>query len=197
MFDLHFCPPSGFNPRLTSPARRRVAGCLIVVAKIVWVNSRNPESAPLAAPIYLNIRAGAILFRAKSDFNRVGNRIAEPRLAESAQPQRATVALAAGRVFAFVTRPAQFERRAEFGAELHDLAFAEPDDGSDDLDLRLGLRAQVDRALERFIIFGTAIGISRAVFGDRADVDSVGAEDFGPASGDREEVRVAEWDVRG
>src|SRR5215471_5553656 len=195
MFDLHFCPPSGFNPRLTSPARRRVAGCLIVVAKIVWVNSRNPESAPLAAPIYLNIRAGAILFRSISDFNRVGNRIAEPRLAESAQPQRATVALAAGPVFAFVTRPAQFERRAEFGAELHDLAFAKPDDRRDYLDLRLGLRAEVNRALERFVVFGAAIGVPGTVFRHRANVDSVGADDLGPARGDREQVGVAERDV--
>src|SRR5262245_44908652 len=145
--------------------------------------------------MFLNIRAGAILFRAKSDFNRVGNWIAKPRLPKSAQPQRATVALAAGQVFTFITRPAQFERRAEFGAELHDLAFAKPDNWRDYLDLRLGLRPEVNRALEGFVGFRAGIGIARTVFGHRADIDSVGAEDLGAASGGRQQVGVAERDV--
>src|SRR5262249_26038967 len=126
---------------------------------------------------------------------RVGDRIAQSRLTEPAQTQRATVAFAAGHVFALVTRPAQFERRAELGAEPHYFAFAEVNDWRDNLDLRLRLRADVNAPLERFVVFGTAIGIARTVFGDRADVDSVGADDLGPARGDREQVRVPERDI--
>src|SRR5262249_56796427 len=114
---------------------------------------------------------------------------------KSGPPQGPMGDSAAGRVSPLVTRPAQFGRRAELGAEPRYFAFTELDDRRDDLDLRLRLRPDVNRPLERFVVFGTAIGIARTVFGDRADVDSVGADDLGPARGDREQVRVPERDI--
>src|ERR1700685_804520 len=87
------------------------------------------------------------------------------------------------------------QRGAQFDAAADDLAFLQLNDRSDDVDLRFRARDFANHILEGAVILGAAVGIAGAVFGDRTDVDRIGADGFGPADGDGKKMRVAEWDV--
>src|SRR4051812_1267421 len=87
-------------------------------------------------------------------------RINRPGPLEPTQPQCAAIALAAGKVFTLVARPGQVEWGIVLQAGLHDLGFRFGDHGSEDADVRLRLRSQIDRPLERIIEDLTAVWIA-------------------------------------
>src|SRR5947207_11860239 len=85
--------------------------------------------------VFTSSRMGNEKGRSGSNLICVRNRVSQFSFAKCAQPQCATVAFTTGQVFALVTRPAQLQWCAKFDAALDDLAFAQMDDGRDDLNL--------------------------------------------------------------
>src|SRR5919205_1616604 len=128
---------------------------------------------------------------------RVSHGVADARLAEGPQAQRARVARPARERLGAVARPRQFERRAEFQPPPDDLRLAQAYDGRPDPDAGLGACAHVNGALEGFVELGAAVGVAGRVLGDRADVDARRPDDLGPTRRGAEQVRVAEGDVAG
>lgn len=86
------------------------------------------------------------------------------------------------------------ERCVQFKAESDNLLLAKMDERRGDFDASLAC-AGSNELLKRLIIRGPAVGISGAVLLDRADEDSARAEDFRPAYGGGEKVRVAKGDI--
>src|SRR6266852_4674400 len=60
-----------------------------------------------------------------------------------------------------------------------------------------GLRpgANANCSLKRFIKLEPAIRITRGIFGYSANINAPGADYFGPTRADREQVRIAKWNV--
>src|SRR5918912_2196385 len=105
--------------------------------------------------------------------------------------------MTAGAILCLVARPRQRERRFEVHSASYDLRFSERNHGSNDLDHSLRTRPRLYRALERRVEFRSAIRITRRIFSHCADVDTLRADGFGPARGNREQVRVAKGNVAG
>src|SRR4029453_18286200 len=93
----------------------------------------------------------------------IRDRVARPRLGETAQPQPAGLADAAGVVLRLVAGPGLLERRAPFEAGAHDPGLGEADDRRHDLDACLGPRAQADGLLVGPIELRPAVGVARRV----------------------------------
>src|SRR5579871_5249037 len=87
------------------------------------------------------------------------------------------------------------QRGTQLDALANDFAFSERDDGCLYLDVCLRARAHADEFLKDAIVFGAAIGIAGAVFGDGADINGMSAKDLGPAYGDGKKMGVAKRDV--
>src|ERR1700736_3126217 len=87
------------------------------------------------------------------------------------------------------------QRRAELDALANDFAFLQGDYRRGDFNMRLGTSAHANQFLKNSVIFRAAIGIGRAVFRDRADVDGVSADDFRPAYRYGKKMRVAKRHV--
>jgi hypothetical protein len=82
--------------------------------------------------------------------------------------------------------------RSQLDSQFYNLAFAQVDDRGHDLDPGLWFGPHLYHTVERFIIFETAIGITRTIFRDRSDVDLRRADDFSPVRSDQEPVSVVE-----
>ena len=61
--------------------------------------------------------------------------------------------------------------------------------------LHAGLRGEVGHLLEGRDVFGAAVGITRVIQRIHAKENILGAKDLGPREREREEDRVAGWDV--
>src|ERR1700676_765316 len=84
---------------------------------------------------------------------------------------------------------------AELDALANDFAFLQGDHWCGDFNVCFRAGARANQFLKHTIIFRAAIGIARAVFRDRADVDGVSADDFRPAYRYGKKMRVAKRDV--
>src|SRR5260370_41272363 len=103
--------------------------------------------------------------------------------------------MATGSVFRLVTRPGQLQRRAQFQSTLYYFRFAQMNDRRHDLDSSLRPGANANCSLKRFIKLEPAIRITRGIFGYSANINAPSADYFGPTRADREQVRIAKWNV--
>ena len=104
----------------------------------------------------------------------------------------ATVANAARFALSSVTRPGQLQGRAQLQAAADDLSLTECDERSRDLDASL-FRAHPDDMIEGVVMLRTAG--SRSRLRDRANVNLLCSQNFGPADRRGKKMRVAEGDV--
>ncbi len=150
---------------------------------------------PIISHLAPNPSAGKLFGRSHAGTHPVGDRVGNTSLCERPQTQETTIANAACLFLTLVTRPGQMKRRAQFQSAADDLAFLKSDNRCDDFDFRFRPRPPANQLLKRFVIFGSAIRISRTVFGDRSDVKRTRAGRFRPTDADAQKMGVAERNV--
>src|SRR5882757_1110251 len=98
---------------------------------------------------------------------------------ESAKPQNATLACAAGGLVACIAGPRYMEGRGEFKAAADYLVLTHRDKGCFDTDGAIA-RAGANELLKGLVVGRAAVGIAGAVLFDRSDVNGLGSEDLRP-----------------
>src|SRR5690349_357761 len=114
---------------------------------------------------------------------------------KSLQPQPATIAHPAGRVFVLVAGPRKFKWRAQFHPLADNGALLHSNHRSHHRDLRLRPRSYVRQLLKNAVVLGTTVRIARTVFRDRADKDGARANHFRPAHRHGEKMSIAKGHV--
>src|ERR1043166_6667485 len=92
----------------------------------------------------------------------VRDRVVSSRLLKCPQSQCAAVADAACNVALAIAGPCEMKRRVEFETAPDNVAFLKIYQRRLYCDLRLRASSRMDHGVERLIVFGTAVGVSRA-----------------------------------
>src|SRR6266571_584403 len=101
----------------------------------------------------------------------VGYGVCRSCFGKRAQPQKATVANAAGHLFLLITRPRQVQWRPQLQTTADDFALLHLDDRCHDLNLCFRSRSHTDQFLKHAVIFRPAVRITGAVFRHRAYIN--------------------------